>query len=135
MVINKTTMLVNGKYAASNFFVQQGLILDTDKKCFSKSNKLFQLFNFKEDCKSLPKLDYILMFRTLYAKCEECSIEDFENSSVVQLSLVYNKNRKLIIHESKNFEEIKKLATELSKELKLKIKDSASDRRNSKWIS
>ena len=127
-------MLVNGKYAASNFFVQQGLVLDTDKKCFSKSNKIFKLFNFKEECKNLPKLDYILMFRTLYAKCEECSIEDFENSSVVQLSFVYNKNRKLIIHESKNFEEVKALANNLAKEFNLKIKDSASDRRNSKWL-
>ena len=128
-------MIVNGKYAASNFFVQQGLTLDTDKKCYNKSNKLIKLITVNEACKSLPKLDYILMFRTLYAKCEECSIEDFENSSVVQLSFVYNKNRKLIIHESKNFIEIKELAEKLSKEFNLRIKDSASDRRNSKWIN
>lgn len=128
-------MIVNGKYAASNFFVQQGLTLDTDKKCYNKSNKLIKLITVNEACKSLPKLDYILMFRTLYAKCEECSIEDFENSSVVQLSFVYNKNRKLIIHESKNFSEIKELAEKLSKEFNLRIKDSASDRRNSKWIN
>lgn len=128
-------MIVNGKYAASNFFVQQGLTLDTDKKCYNKSNKLIKLITVNEACKSLPKLDYILMFRTLYAKCEECSVEDFENSSVVQLSFVYNKNRKLIIHESKNFAEIKELAEKLSKEFNLRIKDSATDRRNSKWIN
>ena len=128
-------MKISGTYAASNFFVQQGVELDTDKKCYHKSNKIVKLFRIKESCKSLPKLDYILMFRTLYAKCEECSIEDFENSSVVQLSFVYNKNRKLIIHESKNFGEVKQMAEQLSKEFKLKIKDSASDRRNSKWIN
>jgi hypothetical protein len=128
-------MIINGKYAASNFFVQQGLTLDTDKKCYNKSNKLIKLITVNEACKSLPKLDYILMFRTLYAKCEECSVEDFENSSVVQLSFVYNKNRKLIIHESKNFAEIKELAEKLSKEFNLRIKDSATDRRNSKWIN
>lgn len=128
-------MKINGKHAASNFFVEQGLTLDTDKKCYQKSNKIMRLFTVNEACKQLPKLDYILMFRTLYAKCEECSIEDFENSSVVQLSIVYNKNRKLIIHESKNFEEIKLMAENLSNELKLRIKDSASDRRNSKWIN
>jgi len=128
-------MKISGIYAASNFFVQQGLELDTDKKCYHKSNKIVRLFTISESCKSLPKLDYILMFRTLYAKCEECSIEDFENSSVVQLSFVYNRNRKLIIHESKNFEEVKMMAEQLAKELNLRIKDTASDRRNSKWIN
>lgn len=128
-------MKISGIYRASNFFVQQGLVLDTDKKCYHKSNKIAKLFTVNEACKSLPKLDYILMFRTLYAKCEACSIEDFENSSVVQLSFVYNKNRKLIVHESKNFEEVKQMAEQLAKEFKLRIKDSASDRRNSKWIN
>lgn len=128
-------MKINGKYAASNFFVEQGLVLDTDKKCYQKSNKIARMFTVNDSCKNLPKLDYILMFRTLYAKCETCSIEDFENSSIVQLSFVYNKNRKLILHESKNFDEIKQMAEQLSMEFKLRIKDSASDRRNSKWIN
>jgi len=128
-------MKINGKYAASNFFVEQGLVLDTDKKCYNKSKKLFQLFNINEACKSLPKLDYILLFRTLYAKCEECSVEDFENSSVIQLSFVYNKNRKLIIHESKNISEINELAKQLASTFNLKIKDSATDRRNPKWLN
>jgi len=128
-------MKISGIFKASNFFVQQGLTLDTDEKCYHKSNKIVKLFTINEPCKRLPKLDYILMFRTLYAKCEACSIEDFENSSVVQLSFVYNKNRKLILHESKNFEEVKLMAEQLAKEFKLRIKDSASDRRNSKWIN
>lgn len=128
-------MKITGKHAASNFFVEQGLTLDTDKKCYQKSNKIMKLFTIREACKQLPKPNYILMFRTLYAKCEECSIEDFENSSVIQLSIVYNKNRKLIIHESKNCKEITKMAQELAQELNLKIKDSATDRRNPKWLS
>lgn len=128
-------MKITGKYAASNFFVQQGLVLDTDQHCYQKSNKILQLFTMNEACKKMPKLDYILLFRTLYAKCEECSIEDFENSSVIQLSLVYNKNRKIIVHESKDMDEIKHIAKELAQELKLKIKDSATDRRNPKWLN
>jgi hypothetical protein len=128
-------MKIIGKYAASNFILQQGLTLDTDKKCYSKSSKIISLFTFNDPCKSLPKLDYILMFRTLYAKCESCSVEDFDNSSIVQLSLIYNKNRKLIIHESKNMEEISLLAQQLSASFNLKIKDSASDRRNPKWLN
>jgi len=128
-------MKVEGKYASSNFLIQQGILLDTDKKCYNKTNKVLNLFTLKETCKALPKMNYLLMFRTLYAKCESCSVEDFENSSIVQLSFVYNKNRKLIVHESKNFEEIKLLANQLAEEFNLRIKDSASDRRNSKWIN
>ena len=127
-------MKVEGKYASSNFLIQQGILLDTDKKCYNKTNKVLNLLTIKEACKVLPKMNYLLMFRTLYAKCESCSVEDFENSSIVQLSFVYNKNRKLIVHESKNFEEIKLLAGQLAEEFNLRIKDSASDRRNSKWF-
>jgi len=127
-------MKIEGKYASSNFLIQQGILLDTDKKCYNKTNKILNLFTLKEACKTLPKMNYLLMFRTLYAKCETCSVEDFENSSIVQLSFVYNKNRKLIVHESKNFEDIKLLANQLAEKFNLKIKDSASDRRNSKWL-
>lgn len=128
-------MKIEGKYASSNFLIQQGILLDTEKKCYNKTNRVLNLITLKETCKALPKMNYLLMFRTLYAKCESCSVEDFENSSIVQLSLVYHKNRKLIVHESKNFEEIKKMAKELALEFNLKIKDSASDRRNSKWVN
>lgn len=128
-------MTITGKYAASNFFVRQGLILDTVKKCYSKSYKIISLFKVQEECKNLPELNYVLMFRTLYAKCEPCEMEDFESSSTIQLSLVYNKNRRLIIHESKNFKEIKEMAKQLSQSFNLKIRDSASDRRNPKWLS
>lgn len=128
-------MIITGKFAASNFFVRQGLSLDTDKKCYNISRKIISLFTFREACKNLPKLDYILMFRTLYAKCEPCEMEDFENAATVQLSLVYNKNRRLIIHESKNFAEVKEMAAQLAQSFNLKIRDSATDRRNPKWIS
>jgi hypothetical protein len=127
-------MEITGKYAASNFFVRQGLTLNTEKKCYNISRKIISLFTFKEECKNLPKLDYVLMFRTLYAKCEPCEMEDFEDSSTVQLSLVYNKNRRLIIHESPNFDEVKIMAQQLAQSFNLKIRDSATDRRNPKWV-
>jgi len=127
-------MEIVGKYAASNFLVKQGIKLDTEKKCYNKTARVFSLFNVNEGCHTLPKLDYILMFRTLYAKCEPCELDDFENASMVQLSLVYNKNRRLIVHESKNFTEIKLMAELLAKNFNLKIRDSATDRRNPKWL-
>lgn len=128
-------MKINGKYEASNLFMQQGLMLDTDKKCYARSKKLFGLFHFSSECKPLPKFNYILLFRTLYAKCEACSTEDFENSSTIQLSLVYNNNRRLIVHECKNMNESLDLAKQLSDTFHLKIRDNASKRGQPRWIS
>lgn len=127
-------MKIVGTYAASNFFLRRGLILDTEKKCYRVSNKILSLFSFPEECQKLPKLDYILMFRTLYAKCEPCEMEDFENASTIQLSLVYNKNRRLIIHEAKIFQDITDMAKQLAQAFNLRIRDSATDRRNPQWL-
>lgn len=128
-------MIIKGFYMASNIFVKQGIELDTLENRFRKTYKILKLFSFTDGWNNLPKLNYILLFKTLYAKCESCSTDDFENSSIIQLSLVYNKNRKLIIHESKNLHEITQMAHELSKNLSLKIRDSATDRRNPVWIT
>lgn len=86
--------------------------------------------------KLLPKLDYVLLFKTLYIKCEGCSLEDFDNDkgAIYQLSLVYNKNRKIIVHETIVKNEVFSLAEKLSNYFNLKIRDSASDRRNPKWL-
>ncbi len=127
-------MLVKGKYAASNVFFKQEIILDLEQKCFNQKNTLFWIFVFKKQCVTLPIIDYVLIFRTLYAKCETCSIEDFNNSSLLQLSLVYNKNRRIIIHESQNLNEIIEKAKSIAQALNLKIRDSASQRNKSIWI-
>lgn len=127
-------MEITGKYAASNFFVQQGVVVDLARKCYRKFNRLFRFLTFRERCMALPRVDYVLLFKTLYAKCEACSLEDFETSATIQLSLVHHRNRRLIIHESKNLEEMMALAGRLAKELHVKIRDSASDRRNPKWL-
>lgn len=127
-------MLVKGKYAASNIFFKQEIILDLEQKCFNQKNTLFWIFVLKKQCVTLPIIDYVLIFRTLYAKCETCSIEDFNNSSLLQLSLVYNKNRRIIIHESQNLNEIIEKAKSIAQSLNLKIRDSASQRNKSIWI-
>jgi hypothetical protein len=128
-------MVITGKYAASSIIYRQGIILDLDKKCFMKTSRIIGLFNFKEPCRPLPKIDYVLMFKTFYAKCEPCSLDEKDSPATAQLSLVYNKNRKLIIHESRNMKEIKDMAALLAQHLNLKLKDSATDRRNPKWVS
>lgn len=127
-------MFVTGKYASSNTFYKQEVILDLNQKCLRQNNTFLWFFVFKAKCTHLPLIDYVLIFRTLYAKCETCSIEDFNNSSLLQLSLVYNKNRRIIIHESQNQTEIFNKAKLIAESLNLKIRDSASQRNKSIWI-
>lgn len=127
-------MVLNGHYAASNIFLKQGIKLDTKKNCFKTYRRLFSVFTFSDGCKPIPKTDYILLFKTLYAKCEACSEEDFDGSATVQLSLVYNKNRKLILHEGSDLNAMKKMAMELAAELGTRIRDSATNRRQPQWI-
>ncbi|MGP8216102.1 MAG: hypothetical protein ACLQQ4_11095 [Bacteroidia bacterium] len=127
-------MEIKGEYANASLILKQGIEIDLSRNCYSIFNKLFNLFKFRESCKPLPKVDYILLFRTLYTKCQACSIKDFENSSVVQLSFVHDKNRKLIVHETYDIEYAKQLAKQLAGELKVKIKDSATDRRHPVWL-
>lgn len=131
---SKLIMEIIGKYAASNFVVRQGILLDLAKKCFKRSYKILSLYTFWDKCERIPKVEYVLMFKTLYAKCEPCEIEDFQNTATVQLSLVYNRNRRLIVHESKNMAEIKELASTLANQFGTKIRDSATDRRNPRWL-
>ena len=95
---------------------------------------MFSIFNVVDTFKKLPSVDYILLFKTAYAKCEPCTLADFENSAVIQLSFVHDKNRKLIVHETKNLEEAKQLAKELAAQLGAKVRDSATDRRNPRWL-
>ncbi len=125
-----------GKYEASNFFIKRGIVLDLLNGCYQITNKLFSLIPLPKTCEKVPKLDYILVFKTLYAKCEACELEDFENGngSVYQLSLVHHKTRRLIVHESKNKAEIFEKAKLLAEHYHLRIKDSASNRKNPVWL-
>lgn len=127
-------MEIKGNYSTSNFWVKRGIEIDLAKKRFRKLNKLFHIFSINDVFNELPKVDYILLFKTAYAKCESCTIADFENSAVIQLSFVHSKNKKLIVHETKDLEQAKQLARQLSAELGASVRDSATDRRNPKWL-
>ncbi|MCA6435174.1 MAG: hypothetical protein IM600_13190 [Bacteroidetes bacterium] len=125
---------IKGVRASSNIFRKLGTYLDLKKGLYKNYERIFGITI--GSWQKLPRLDYILMFKTLYIKCEGCNPEDFEDEhgSVYQLSLVYNKNRKLIVHESTHKQEIVALAKSLKSFYQINIKDSASDRRNPKWI-
>lgn len=126
--------IIIGKRASSNFFRKMGTVIDLEQGLYKAYESIFGLTS--GTWKKMPKFDYVLLFKTLYIKCEGCSPEDFENDdqAIYQLSLVYHKNRKLIVHESKIKSDIFSLAEKISSFYKLKIRDAASDRRNPKWI-
>lgn len=110
-----------------------GTILNLEKGLYKIYENSFGIMY--GEWKKLPKLDYILLFKLHYIKCEDYSVEDFEKDSVYRLSFVYNKNRKkIIVHESDYKEEIFALAEKLRIIFNIKIRDAASDQRNPKWI-
>ena len=88
--------IITGKRASSNFFRKMGTQLDLQNGIYKAYECVFGMTS--GSWKKTPKFDYILLFKTLYIKCEGCSLEDFEDGhgAVYQISLVYNKNRKLI---------------------------------------
>lgn len=125
--------IIIGKRAGSNFFRKMGTLINLEKGLYKIYESVFGITS--GSWKKIPKFDYILLFKTLYIKCEGCSPEDFEDDGAIyQLSLVYNKNRKLIVHESKVKDEVFTLAEKLRLFYNIKIRDAANDRRNPVWI-
>lgn len=128
------TVEIRGKYANSSIALKQGIVIDLQKRIYVIFTTLFGFLKYKEVSQPLPEANYILIFRTLYNKCQSCNIADFENDSVMQLSLVHHQNKKLIVHESNDKDEIMRMAKQLAAELHIAVRDAATDRRNPKWI-
>ena len=127
-----TDNIIVGKRESSNFFRRMGTLLNLEKGLYKIYETSFGIRS--GEWKKIPQLDYILLFKPLYVKCEGCATEDFEKNSIYQLSFVFNKNQKLIIHESEIKEDVFSLAEKLHTYFKVKIRDAASDRRNPKWV-
>lgn len=127
---------LTGTYSASNFLIKRGVKLNLLGGYYRLSTKILNLFSIFSKHFQIPKPEYVLIFKTLYAKCESCEIEDFENGngSVYQLSLVHHKSRRLIVDEGKNKDEILKKAYLLAQHYHLRIKDSATNRRQPVWL-
>jgi hypothetical protein len=126
--------LIKGNRAGSNWLRKSGTVLDLEKGLYMQFESILGLVS--GIWKTLPSSDYILIFKTMYVKCEDCNLEDFEKDfkGYYQISLVY-KQRRLIVHESKNKEEVFDLANKLSALMNLPVRDSASDRRQPKWLN
>lgn len=131
-----TTVLTGTRKAINNWLRQFKTFIDLENKTYKIQESLLGIFKWG-NFMPLPKLNYVLVFKNVFAKCETCSIDEFENNphAYFQVSLVYNANRRIIVHETKNKEEAFAMAQQLSSQLQLKIKDSASNRRAAVWIN
>jgi|GEM_PF-670365 len=128
-------LIVGKRKAISNFFRQFTTFIDIEKKMYKLEEGLFGIFRWG-NFQPLPKIDYVLVFRSFFAKCEACAF-DAENdnpNAYFQVSLVYKSNRRIILHETKEKQEAFELATETALSLKTKLRDSATNPGKSVWL-
>lgn len=130
-----SNLIIGKREAITNWIRQFSTIVDIDTRSYKIQEGIFGLYNWGE-FKPLPKVDYVLIFRTLFAKCEECSIEEDDNNpnAYYQVSLVYNKNRRIIVQETRKKNDAFELGKQMSKGLNTRLKDSASKFGKSTWI-
>ncbi|MBL7912789.1 MAG: hypothetical protein JNJ41_17125 [Bacteroidia bacterium] len=128
-------LIIGKRDALSNWIRQFATIIDLEKRIYKLQEGFLGIFKWG-DFRPLPKIDYVLVFRSLFAKCEACSIEENANNpnAYFQVSLVYNSNRRIIVQETKNKEEAFTLAREIAMGLRTKLKDSATTFGKSSWL-
>ena len=117
--------LIVGRRSALNNWLRQFIIfIDVKNKVYKLQESLLGLFKWGE-FKPLPELDYVLVFKSFFAKCEACIVDDDETNTQAyyQISLVHSKNRRLIVHETKNKETAFDFALNIAQQLNLKVKD------------
>jgi len=123
--------IIGVRRALNNWLRQFRIFIDIDRNLFKVEESLLNVFKWGK-YEPLPKLNYVLVFRSYYAKCETCSLDE-NADSYYQISLVHNKNRRIITHETKNKTEAFVIAEQLAKGLALNIRDSASVPGKSFW--
>jgi len=126
--------IIHGNRAGSNWLRKSGVLLDVKNAKVMNYESILGLRS--GEWKALPKPEYILVFRTVYVKCEDCNLDEFENVNRghYQVSLI-NKQRRTIIHESKNRQEVFALAKQLSEIYQLPVRDSATNRQKPRWLN
>ena len=128
--MNNDNIIIGVRKALNNWLRQFKTFIDLNHKLYKVEESLLNIFKWGKFV-PLPQLNYVLVFRSFYVKCEACSLDE-NADSYYQVSLVHHKNRRIITHETKNKVEAFVLAEKLSKGLNLSIKD-ASVRGQSSW--
>ena len=122
-------VIIGHRAAISNWLRQFDTIIDLKAKAYKIQEGLLGIFKWGS-YKPLPKVNYVLVFRSFFSKCEACEIDDSETNpnSYYQVSLVYNKNRRLIVSETRNKDEAMIFGRNLATALDKPFKDSVSNR-------
>jgi hypothetical protein len=128
-------LIVGKRKAISSFLRQFDTIVDLEKRIYKIQEGLLGIFHWGT-FKPLPKLDYVLVFRSLFAKCEACAFDEEEDNpnAYFQVSLVYNSNRRIIVHETRKKSEAFDLARIIASGLKTRLRDSATNPRKGVWL-
>ena len=131
-----TAQIIGKRKAVSNVVRQTASIIDLDKRVYKIQESLFGIFKWG-NFKPLPQLNYVLVFRSLFANCEPCAFDETTDNpnAFYQVSLIYNKNRRIIVHETKEKQEAFALAGELAAGLNLRVMDSASKPGKGVWLT
>ena len=130
------SLIIGKREAISNVIRKTTSIVDLDKRIYKIQESLFGIFKWG-DFKPLPKLNYVLVFRSLFANCEPCAFDETTDNpnAFFQISLIYNKNRRIIVHETKDKTEAFALAKELATGLNQRVMDSASKPGKGVWLT
>jgi hypothetical protein len=128
-------VIIGKREALNNWLRKFHTFIDVQNRLYKLQESLFGIFKWGE-FKPLPKLDYVLVFKNFFAKCEACSIDEYENNpySYYQVSLVHAKNRRIIVGESKDKTKAFDLALNVARQLDLRVKDSVTERGKSRWL-
>ncbi len=129
-------IIVGNRNALNNLLRKFFTFIDIEERTYKLQETVLGIFK-SGSFKPLPKIDYVLIFKNYFSKCAVCSIDEEENNpdSFYQVSLVHNKNRRIIVHETKTKNEAFDLAGKVAVALKIPVKDSASKRGVSKWLT
>lgn len=128
--------IIQGKRRGISNIVSQFITyIDPEKRMYKIQESLFGIFKWGR-FEPLPRIDYVLVFKQFFAKCEVCEIDEREDNaySFYQVSLVHHKNRRIIVEETRDRKDAFDMGLKLAKALRLRLRDSASVRGQGKWI-
>jgi hypothetical protein len=116
--------LITGyRRAISNPLIRFRTIVDLKDRRFMKQEIVVGLLKWGE-YEPLPRLDYVLVFKNYFSGCEACVKDEYEKM-FYQVSLVHHKNRRIIVHETKDLTEALSYARLLSERLNLSLKNAS----------
>jgi hypothetical protein len=128
-------MITGRRNAISNFVRRFATIIDPVNRLYKIEEGLFGIFRWGS-FRPLPRIDYVLIFRSFFAKCEACAFDgaDDDPSAYYQVSLVYRRNRRIIVHETHSRREAFEFAARTAAALDLRLRDAAGKRGVGRWI-